>query len=478
MEHRRLFAGGCCFAAGGLADDGSLAWHRGLWIGHAAFCVAFFALLAVAVLLAHGLRRRQPGAAGDSPAEHADGSARWRRVPGAKRGRTCRPSICCRPMLARRAAGAWRSVPPPPPASRCGRARSCWESAAAIDAGPEASSSPTGWSDDAVWSCTTCAACNSVCPVGIDIYEKIVDLRRGRVEAGIVPDSAEQLFESVAEKSNPFGRPNADRLAWSQGLTVPVAAADEPIELLYWIGCAGSFRSRWAVGGQVDDQGAEPPGGQLPRARLPRTLHRRSGPPAGRRGLVPRAGGRHNLDTFRQHGVRKILTHCPHCWNTFRNEYPTLVDGDAGPAWTVQHHTEFLAEMIAAGRSAAAAPGGRADHLSRSVLSRSRQRRDGAAARGLAATLAAADRGNAPQSRAVVLLRGGWRRDVGGCAGPGARGASAGERGRCDGGQRRRDGLPVLQGHAADGPGGDHQLARPPCGMCRNSSSSRKGCSP
>jgi Fe-S oxidoreductase len=331
----------------GLTGEGSLAWHRGLWISHAAFCVAFFALLpwqffAHMVYGAVSLARPavRPRSMLPAPASGASpGAQTWMNLPRLDLVQTDACTTCGRCVEVCPAAAAGKPLSP--------RAvvlgiRS------AIDAGGDGVIA--AWvHDDALWSCTTCAACSSVCPVGIDIYEKIVELRRGRVEAGVVPDAAEQLLESVAEKSNPFGRANADRLVWSQGLSIPVAAADEPIELLYWIGCAGSF---------------DPDGQSVARSMIKVLNHlkvnyrvlgcreRCTGDPArrlGEEGLF-REQATGNLDTFRQHCVRKIITHCPHCWNTFRNEYPTLVDEATRPAWTVQHHTEFLAEMIAAGR--------------------------------------------------------------------------------------------------------------------------------
>jgi Fe-S oxidoreductase len=183
--------------------------------------------------------------------------------------------------------------------------------------------------------------------VGIDIYGKIVQLRRGRVETGVVPEAAEQVFESVAEKSNPFGRSNADRMLWARGLDVPEAQPDETVELLYWVGCSGSF--------DADGQ-------SVSRAMIKILKHlgvnfrvlgcreRCTGDPArrlGEEGLFRELASR-NLETFRSHRVKKILTHCPHCYNTFRNEYPQLQP--ANESFTVQHHSEFLAEAMAEGR--------------------------------------------------------------------------------------------------------------------------------
>src|SRR5262249_24283091 len=111
---------------------------------------------------------------------------------------------------------------------------------AAVDAGGAAPL--TDWiGDEAVWSCTTCSACNEACPVGIDVYDKIIELRRGRVEQGEVPAAASKQFEAVVADWNPYGRPAEARLSWAETGALPVAADGESVELLYWVGCAGSF---------------------------------------------------------------------------------------------------------------------------------------------------------------------------------------------------------------------------------------------
>jgi Fe-S oxidoreductase len=195
-----------------------------------------------------------------------------------------------------------------------------------------------------LWSCTTCTACNEACPVGIEIVEKIVEARRGRVETGEIPDAAADLFDGTAESFNPYGKPAADRLAWASGLGVREAAEGERIDLLYWIGCAGSF---------------DPDGQGVSRAMIRildrlgiryRVLGRRercTGDPArrlGEEGLFQRLA-RLNIARLAEHGVRRVLTHCPHCFNTFRNEYPAL-----GADFEVEHHTQFLARMVREGK--------------------------------------------------------------------------------------------------------------------------------
>src|SRR5262249_31397111 len=95
--------------------------------------------------------------------------------------------------------------------------------------------------DEALWSCTTCNACDVACPIHIHIVDKIVTLRRGRIATGDLPDSAAEALESSAQKFNPFGRANSARMEWASGLSVPVAKDSESVELLYWVGCAGAF---------------------------------------------------------------------------------------------------------------------------------------------------------------------------------------------------------------------------------------------
>lgn len=205
---------------------------------------------------------------------------------------------------------------------------------------------PLQLSDSVLWSCTTCAACNQACPVGIDVYDKIVQLRRGKVEASTIPAVAEAVFENVSDRRNPYGKPNADRLNWARGLNVPVAQPGEPIDVLYWIGCSGSF---------------SPEGQAIARAmvkilnhlgvnyRVLGTSERCTGDPVrrmGEEGLFRQCAA-HNLRELQSHNVKRVITHCPHCFNTIRNEYPDVAA--ASSTWTTQHHTEFLAEQIAAG---------------------------------------------------------------------------------------------------------------------------------
>jgi Fe-S oxidoreductase len=198
--------------------------------------------------------------------------------------------------------------------------------------------------DDVIWSCTTCGACNAACPVGIEVFDKIVEIRRGSVKMGEVPQAVEQVFDHTTAAFNPSGKPAEDRMAWAGELDVPVAKEDEPIELLYLVGCAGSF---------------DPDGQGVSRSMIKILKHlgikyrmlgkreRCTGGPArrmGEEGLFQKLD-RENIPKLGTHGVQKVLTQCPHCFNTFKNEYPQL-----GARFEVEHHSAFLARMVEEGR--------------------------------------------------------------------------------------------------------------------------------
>jgi len=196
-------------------------------------------------------------------------------------------------------------------------------------------------SDDALWSCTTCNACDYACPIHIHILDKIVTLRRGKLAEGKIPDTASEALESTAQKFNPFGKPNSSRMEWAGGLNVPVAREEEQVELLYWVGCGGAF---------------DPAGRQISHAmiqilNLLKTNYkvlgcneRCTGDPArrlGEEGLWENLSS-HNQKSFSKHKVKTILTTCPHCFHSFKNEY-------ANPMPRVVHHSQWLKEQMELG---------------------------------------------------------------------------------------------------------------------------------
>ena len=198
--------------------------------------------------------------------------------------------------------------------------------------------------DEAVWACTTCGACVQECPVDIEHVDTIVDLRRALVMSeSRFPAEAGTMLRNLENTSNPWGQPQSTRADWASGLGVPLVNGSAP-EVLYWVGCAGSFDDRAK---QISRAVAE----LLTRAGVsfailgPRELC--TGDPARRIGneFLFQTLAEQNVETLNGLGVRTIVANCPHCFNTLRNEYPAY-----GGAYEVLHHTQLLARLIEQGR--------------------------------------------------------------------------------------------------------------------------------
>jgi Fe-S oxidoreductase len=213
---------------------------------------------------------------------------------------------------------------------------------------------PTAVSDEVVWDCVTCGACVEACPVSIEHVDHIVDLRRHLVMVDSrFPAEAEPMLRDVERASNPWGRAQSERADWARELGVRVLAPGDPApEVLYWVGCAPSFDERARRGAVSTARLLEAAGVDFailgPREGC-------TGDPARRMGneYVFQAAAEGNVATLNGAGVTKIVTGCPHCFNTLANEYP-----DFGGRYEVLHHSELLASLVRDGRLAPAAPGG------------------------------------------------------------------------------------------------------------------------
>jgi Fe-S oxidoreductase len=205
---------------------------------------------------------------------------------------------------------------------------------------------PGAVTDDVVWDCVTCGACVQVCPVSIEHVDHIVDLRRHLVMAEArFPSEAEPMLRDVERSSNPWGKAQSERAGWADGLGVRVLEpGDPPPELLYWVGCAASFDERARASAVATARLLQSAGVEFailgPREAC-------TGDPARRMGneYVFQAFAEQNVETLNGAGVTRILTSCPHCFNTLSSEYP-----DFGGRYEVVHHSEYLAELLREGR--------------------------------------------------------------------------------------------------------------------------------
>ena len=205
---------------------------------------------------------------------------------------------------------------------------------------------PNAVVDEMVWDCVTCGACVRECPVGIEHIDHIVDLRRNLVMVeSRFPEEAGTMLRDVDRTSNPWGRPQSDRTQWAEGLGVRVLQPGDPApDVLFWVGCAPAFDER-ARRAAVSTAKLLLKAGVDFAILGPRESC--NGDPARRMGdeyTFQRLAGE-NIETLNTAGVKKILTTCPHCFNTLGNEYR-----DFGGSYEVVHHTAFLAELVRAGK--------------------------------------------------------------------------------------------------------------------------------
>ena len=200
--------------------------------------------------------------------------------------------------------------------------------------------------DAELWSCTTCMACVEVCPVAIEHVPKIVDMRRNLVlEEARFPPELTKVFNSLERNSNPFGLRARTRADWAKdlGLTILSEHPDEPVDILYWVGCYGSFDER-------NQRVARSLSKILQAAGLNfgilGTEEGCTGDPARRAGneYLYQVLAQGNVEVLQSYGVKKIVTACPHCMNTIKNEYPQF-----GGDFEVVHHSQFIAELLKSG---------------------------------------------------------------------------------------------------------------------------------
>lgn len=198
------------------------------------------------------------------------------------------------------------------------------------------------------WSCTTCRACVDACPVSVHHIEFILDIRRAVVMKSRVEPGISAVLHKLVATGNPFGLPAAQRTAWMAGLPagvqVPLAGQSQGFDVLLWVGCAGAFDARaqrisQAVATVLSRAGV--------RFAVLGAEENCTGDPArrlGEEGLFQQLA-RRNVDILARNGVQTIVTTCPHCFNTLKNEYPEF-----GGDYTVLHHSELIASLLAQGR--------------------------------------------------------------------------------------------------------------------------------
>ncbi|MCK4336620.1 MAG: 4Fe-4S dicluster domain-containing protein [Candidatus Aminicenantes bacterium] len=214
------------------------------------------------------------------------------------------------------------------------------------------------FTEDEIWTCTTCGACMHVCPVEIEHVSKIVSIRQSQVlMESKFPKELNAFFRNMETNSNPWGIGFADRANWAEGLDVKMLHDVPDTEYLLWIGCAGAF----------DEQGQK-----ITKAMV--SILNKSGIKFGILGIeekccgdsAKRLGNEYlfqilagdNIETFKKNNIKKIIVTCPHGYNTFKNEYPKLLDlipnlsdKDKVSLQNIEvfHHVQFIQHLLETG---------------------------------------------------------------------------------------------------------------------------------
>ncbi len=199
---------------------------------------------------------------------------------------------------------------------------------------------------EVVWACTTCRWCERACPLEISYVDKLVDQRRNLVlEKAEFPEEAQAAFRGYEVNGNPWQLPQEERGAWAEDLGVPLAAeAGGDFEYLFFVGSPGSY----------DDHGRKVSRALVKILQAAGVKIAILGPEEVSTGDAARRLGneylfqmlaQQNVETMNGYGVRKVVTNCPHVYNTLHNEYP-----DFGGHYEVVHGTQLVADLVRAGR--------------------------------------------------------------------------------------------------------------------------------
>lgn len=196
-----------------------------------------------------------------------------------------------------------------------------------------------------LFACTTCMACVQECPVNIEHVDAIVEMRRSLVlmESNFPPE-VQVVFRNLENNFSPWAFPPSSRADWAEGMDIPTVQQRPDAEVLFWVGCAGAFDSRYLKVTQSFAKLMQQAGVSF---AILGAEEKCTGDSARRMGneYLAQMLIKDNVATLNNYHVKSIVTACPHCFNTLRNEYPQF-----GGNYKVMHHTDFLVQLINEGK--------------------------------------------------------------------------------------------------------------------------------
>jgi Fe-S oxidoreductase len=201
--------------------------------------------------------------------------------------------------------------------------------------------------EEEIWACTTCGACQEVCPVNIEHIRRIIDLRRNLVLAqSKMPESAQLMLRNMQSRGHPWAGVQSLRLRgdWTSGLDLKILAEGDNADTLFWVGCTGALVERNVKATLSMTRVLKAAGVDFGILGDAETC---CGDPARRAGyeFQFQIMAEQNIEIFKSHNIKEIVTSCPHCYNTIKHEYPRY-----GGDFKVVHYTQLIADLIRQGR--------------------------------------------------------------------------------------------------------------------------------
>ena len=200
-------------------------------------------------------------------------------------------------------------------------------------------------SEEAVWACTACGACVDICPVNNEPMRDILDIRRALVlMENQFPKQLQAAFRGMERQANPWGVPPAERMKWAEGLAVPTIDEVPEPEILWWVGCAPATDARAQKTARAFAEILNKAGVKYAVLGEGEQCTGDSARRAGKEDLFFALASA-NVEMLNEINPPRIVTTCPHCLHTLKNEYPAF-----GGNYTVIHHTQLINELIGAGK--------------------------------------------------------------------------------------------------------------------------------